>query len=184
MSVEFLRALMKRDFAAMQPLVEYRVPPDFSLFGKRAAVERRLGLIADDPSQHPWMYRAIVRKSDGRLVGHISFHHKAPDPDLRRHGEAGAELGYGIELVHRRRGYATQSAIAMMEWASAEFGVRRFVLSVSPSNLASLRMAESMGFQVIGEQEDPADGTELVLTAGIDRVRRSKGAGRCTDPPP
>nr|MCH9687218.1 GNAT family N-acetyltransferase [Deltaproteobacteria bacterium] len=129
-----------------------------------------------DPSQHPWMYRAIVRRHDGELLGHVSFHHKAPDPDLSRHGVTGAELAYTIESTHRRRGYAKEAAIGMMEWASREFDVRDFVLTISPDNLPSLRMAESMGFRIIGEQDDPVDGLEFVMKADIDRVLESNRA--------
>lgn len=118
------------------------------------------------------MYRAIVRKSDRRWIGHISFHHKAPDPDLRAYVEIGAELGYGIETPYRRSGFAKESAIAMMSWAAESFDVRSFILSISPKNIPSLRMAESIGFEVIAEQHDPVDGRELVMRADIDRILR------------
>ncbi len=120
------------------------------------------------------MYRAILRRSDGELLGHFSFHHKAPDPDLSRHGVVGAELAYTIEPKHRRQGYAKEAAIGMMEWASRESGSRDFVLTISPANRPSLRLAESMGFQVIGEQDDPVDGLEWVMKADIDRVLETR----------
>jgi [ribosomal protein S5]-alanine N-acetyltransferase len=74
MGTELLLALWERDIDAAQRRVGYRIPHDFALLG-RPAVQRRLGLIQADPTQHPWMYRAIVRKDDGELAGHISFHH-------------------------------------------------------------------------------------------------------------
>ncbi|MBC8069881.1 MAG: GNAT family N-acetyltransferase [Deltaproteobacteria bacterium] len=172
MDTELLVQLERGDLEAAQRLVGYRIPHDFVLL-RRPAVTRRLALIRSDPAQHPWMYRAILSKADGELVGHISFHHRAPDPDLLQYVEHGAELGYVIEPAHRRKGHGKHSAIAMMAWASDGFGVRDFVLSISPQNLPSLRLAESMGFAVIGEQDDPSDGLELVMHATIDRVRRA-----------
>lgn len=174
MDKSLLRAFLHRDLRLAQRLATYDIPPDFSLLGKLSAVERRLRLIEADPAQHPWMFRAIVRKSDGALVGHISFHQKAPDPDLRRHDTVGAELGYTIEKAHRRNGYAKEAATGMMEWASTRFDSCDFVLTISPENLPSLRLAESMGFGVIGEQQDPVDGRELVMKADITRVLASK----------
>ena len=56
------------------------------------------------------------------MLGHISFHHKAPDPDLLEYSERGAELGYTIEPEYRRHGYDRESAISMMEWAGREHG--------------------------------------------------------------
>jgi ribosomal-protein-alanine N-acetyltransferase len=169
MSTELLSAFSLGDLETARRLVDYRIPNDFPLVGK-AIVKHRLGLIESNPSQHPWMYRAILRRSDGALIGHISFHHEAPDPDRRAYVEAGAELGYVIEPEHRRKGYAKESAVAMMAWASQEFGVRDFILSISVQNHPSLRMAESMGFAVIGEQDDPVDGLELVMHAEIERI--------------
>ena len=174
MSTEFLAAFLEGGVALAQRFVDYGVPADFSLLGKLPAVERRLRLIQADSSQHPWMFRAIVRKSDGELLGHISFHHKAPDPDLRRHDEVGAELAYSVEAAHRRQGYAKEAAIGMMEWAWRQFEVGTFIVTVSPKNVPSLRLAESMGFRIVGEQEDPVDGTELVMKAEIARVLENK----------
>ena len=122
LTTEFLRALSVSDLDAAQSCVEFSVSDPCSLAGS-AWIERRLELIAEDPSQHAWMYRAVVRKTDNQMLGHISFHHKAPDPDLFDYAELAAELGYTIEPEHRRRGYARESAISMMEWARRDHGV-------------------------------------------------------------
>ncbi|HET6585776.1 MAG TPA: GNAT family protein [Nannocystaceae bacterium] len=172
MGTQLLAALAAGRVDAAQALVDYEIPVDFSLLRKAAMITHRLALIEADPSQHPWMYRAIVSKRDGRLVGHISFHHKAPDPDVRAYVQNGAELGYGIEAAYRRRGFAKESAIAMMTWAADRFDVRSFVLSISPRNVPSLKLAESMGFEAIAEHRDPVDGPELVMRVDIDRVVR------------
>ena len=108
------------------------------------------------------------------MVGFISFHHKAPDPDLLEYSVLAVELGYTVEAEYRRHGYAKESAIAMIEWAGYERGVGDFVLSISPDNVPSLRLARSMGFQVVGEQMDEIDGLEHVLTATLDNVVATK----------
>lgn len=110
------------------------------------------------------------------MVGFISFHHKAPDPDLTEFSELGVELGYTVEQAFRRKGYAKESAIAMMDWANREFGVRDFVLTISPENHPSLEMAESMNFETIGEWDDPIDGLEFVMKAEIDQILKTKKA--------
>jgi RimJ/RimL family protein N-acetyltransferase len=95
------------------------------------------------------------------MVGHISFHHKAPDPDLLEYSGNAVELGYAIEIDQRRKGYAKESVLAMMDWANKR-GVSVFVLSISPQNLPSLRLAESMGYRKISERIDDTDGLEYV----------------------
>lgn len=75
-----------------------------------------------------------MRKDDNQMVGHISFHHMAPDPDLVEYAQAAAELGYTVEPMYRRQGYARESAVAMMEWAARQHGVRDFIVTISPDN--------------------------------------------------
>jgi [ribosomal protein S5]-alanine N-acetyltransferase len=162
-----LQFLLAGDHPAAQATVGFTLPEDSSLL-HRPWIVRRLRLIAEDPTQHPWMYRAIVQKSDNTMAGYISFHHKAPDPDLVIYSETAAvELGYTIEPAYRRRGYAKESALAMMQWAHTQHDVASFLLSISPENIASLRLAESMHFTKIAERMDDKDGLEFVFKATI-----------------
>ena len=48
-----------------------------------------------------------------------------------------------------------------MAWAQQQ-GVKRFVLSISPQNQPSLRIAAHFGFVKIGEQIDEEDGLEEI----------------------
>jgi RimJ/RimL family protein N-acetyltransferase len=98
------------------------------------------------------------------MVGHISFHHKAPDPFLLAYSRCGAELGYTIEALYRRQGYATESALAMMAWARKQ-GVEDFFLTISPQNIPSIRLAEAMQYRKIGELIDEIDGIEYLYTS-------------------
>src|SRR5207237_8332173 len=89
------------------------------------------------------------------MVGRFNFH--GPPEN------GAAEVGYTIQPEHRRRGYATEATAAMLDWARAEHGVRRFIASISPDNEPSLRLARHLGFVQIGEQMDEEDGLELVF---------------------
>jgi RimJ/RimL family protein N-acetyltransferase len=48
-----------------------------------------------------------------------------------------------------------------MAWARQQ-GVTRFVLSISPTNAPSVRIANRLGFVKIGSQMDEADGLEEI----------------------
>ena len=50
-----------------------------------------------------------------------------------------------------------------MAWATAQPGVARFVLSISPENAASLALAQKIGFSRISEWMDEVDGVEWVF---------------------
>lgn len=132
-------------------------------------VERRLKMIEDDPSQHPWMYRAIIQKASNTMVGFISFHHKAPDPDLQEYSFNGAELGYTVEPEFRRIGYAIESILGMIGWAENEYEVKDIFVTISPNNIPSMKLAKSLGFVKVGEHNDDIDGLEYVMKYHVVR---------------
>jgi [ribosomal protein S5]-alanine N-acetyltransferase len=163
MTTVCLQALFVDDYQQAQAVGGFVVSQDCALL-KDDWVGHQLSLIAADAEQHPWMYRAIVRKIDNIIVGHISFHHKAPDPTYLEYSRYGAELGYTIEAMYRRQGYATESALAMMDWARKR-GVEDFFLTISPQNIPSIKLAESMQYRKIGELMDEIDGIEYLYTS-------------------
>jgi RimJ/RimL family protein N-acetyltransferase len=57
-----------------------------------------------------------------------------------------AEVGYTVFPEFRRRGYATETCQAMLEWAQREHGVRHFISGIEPSNAPSIRVIEKLGF--------------------------------------
>jgi RimJ/RimL family protein N-acetyltransferase len=95
------------------------------------------------------------------MVGSIAFH-MAPAPEpVRPLGPGGVEFGYTIFAPFRRQGYATEACQGLMMWAQQQ-GVTRFILSVSPANEPSLRIAAHFGFVKIGAQMDEEDGLEEI----------------------
>jgi len=109
-----------------------------------------------DPDGADWLLRGMVRRLDRALVGLINFH---GPPDERGR----AELGYTVFEEHRRQGYASEAAAAMIGWAQVRRGVAVFVVSVSPGNEPSLRLAASLGFERAGSQIDEVDGLEWIF---------------------
>src|SRR4029450_826414 len=94
------------------------------------------------------------------MVGHIRFNSR-PGPDyLRPYAEKAVEFGYGVFAAHRRRGYAGEAIDGVMRWAHDEHGIRRFIVTISPHNVASLRLADRFGFRKIRHTVDEVDGVE------------------------
>ncbi len=160
LSTECLQTLFVGDIEAARRTVDFLIPEACSLLGEYWVGER-LKMMEADPRQRDWMYRAIVRTFDRQMVGHISFHHKAPDPTFAEYSACGAELGYTIEPPYRRQGYASESIAAMMIWARTK-GVLDFFLTIDPENLASIALAEALGYERIGELQDEFDGLECL----------------------
>ena len=162
LSVEVLKSLVNGDLNSANELLSFKIPSSTSRIGF-PSVKRRLDMIETDSSQHPWMYRAIIRKSSNKMVGVVSFHHKAPDPDLSEFSSNGAELGYTIDPAFRRMGYATESILGMIGWANKESGTKDMFVSISPENEPSMKLAKSLGFVKVGEHQDEIDGLEYVM---------------------
>ena len=139
-----------------QPLPDLGfIDPDDFLAGAAHVVHLRADQLALDPTQEPWLLRAIVARATAVAVGYVNFH--AP-PDQR----GMVEIGYQVLPQHRRLGYATEAAGGMWAWA-ARHGARVFRASVAPNNEASLAMVRLAGFAQVGSQIDDVDGLELVF---------------------
>jgi RimJ/RimL family protein N-acetyltransferase len=114
------------------------------------------------PQAEPWLVRAVILREPVRtMIGHAGFHGQ---PGVNgKQDPGGVELGYTIFEPHRGRGYATEAARALMDWAEAERGIHRFIASVAPTNDPSLAIVKKLGFVQTGEQWDEEDGLELVF---------------------
>lgn len=181
MSPRMLRMLLHGDLESAATLGEFHITAPCSLTGQ-SWVEDRCNMIEEDRAQHPWMNRAIVRKHDNRMIGHIGFHHKAPDPLLTTYSAHAVELGYSVDAAYRRQGYAWESAFALMAWAHREFAVEDFVVSIRPDNDPSLRLASAMGFQRVGEHIDEVDGLEWVMKARFSALHERPAMATETEP--
>jgi [ribosomal protein S5]-alanine N-acetyltransferase len=127
----------------------------------------RMRQLAEDPSARPWLVRALVRRAPLReMIGSAGFH--GPPGINGKKDPAAVELGYTIFEPHRGRGYATEAAQALMDWAVAEKGIRRFIASVAPTNAPSLAIVKKLGFVETGEQWDEEDGLELVFERSVE----------------
>ncbi|MEZ2337544.1 GNAT family N-acetyltransferase [Mucilaginibacter sp. RCC_168] len=117
----------------------------------------------NDPDYFPWSARAVILPEEQVMIGLIRFHSR-PDPEyLHAYVRDAVELGYRIFKGYQRLRYATEAITAMMTWAQTEFGVTKFVASVSPENIPSMQLVTRLGFTKIGEAMDDVDGLEYVL---------------------
>lgn len=105
-----------------------------------------------DPARLPWSVRAIVLRAERRMVGYVNFHGAPGVNDTNVDGAL--ELGWTVFARDQRKGYATETASALMTWATRTHGIRHFISSTTPENAASLRVHEKLGFARTGEVVD------------------------------
>jgi [ribosomal protein S5]-alanine N-acetyltransferase len=105
----------------------------------------------DDPAVSVWTLGfALVERESGASVGTAGF--KGPPADGM------VELAYGIEEAFEGRGYATEAADALSEWALKSDEVRIVRAHTRPGPNASTRVLQKCGFRWLGEVRDPEDG--------------------------
>lgn len=158
LELEALQQSLAEDTRALESNLGVHVPHDW--FEAKQLIELRYQQIIREPEYGPWSIRAIVVRETRTIIGHIGFHTKPGASYLHAFTPNGVEFGYTIFPAFRRNGYAREAAVALMKWAYEEGSVSEFVLSISPDNTPSLKLAKGLGFTRIGSQVDEEDGVE------------------------
>ncbi|MDE1992721.1 MAG: GNAT family N-acetyltransferase [Rhizobiaceae bacterium] len=136
---------------------------EYALFWKQEELSRYIG---GEPSSREvswsrilryagmWHYLgfgffAIEERETGRFVGEAGFLdlHREMNPST----EGTLETGWGITPALQGKGYATEAVSAAIAWARKRFPGRRMTCIIDTENAPSLRVAEKVGFQRIGE---------------------------------
>jgi RimJ/RimL family protein N-acetyltransferase len=111
-----------------------------------------LARIRASATPDPWTYGyEVLLLQDGTFIGNAGF--KGP-PD----GEGSVEIAYRIEPAYQGRGFATEAAQGLVNFASRDSRVSVIRAHTLPTGRASIRVLEKCGFGFVGEVVDPEDG--------------------------
>jgi RimJ/RimL family protein N-acetyltransferase len=176
-----MEALLRGERSTAERLLECRITDDALL--DRMPLAARLEQVRANPAAQPWLLRAMVDRASRTMIGHIGFHSPPRPQYLAAIAPDGVEMGYTVYVPFRRRGYATEAVLALMHWAYTQHEQRCFVLSISPQNLASTAMAESLGFTPCGSHVDDEDGLEMEFVRRIESWPAEWCSARAGSPP-
>jgi [ribosomal protein S5]-alanine N-acetyltransferase len=100
----------------------------------------------------PWVLGfTMVDQTSGNPVGSCGF--KGP-PDAN----GTVEIAYGVAPEHQNRGYATEAAGGLVQFAFADTRVRVVCAHTLSEANASARVLVKCGFIAVGQVVDPEDG--------------------------
>ena len=85
-------------------------------------------------------FYAVVLKENRKMIGHLYF--KQIDPQMMTW-----ELGYIFNPSYHRKGYASEAARALVEYAFQYYKVHRIMARCDPENPASWKLLEKIGFR-------------------------------------
>jgi RimJ/RimL family protein N-acetyltransferase len=84
----------------------------------------------------------LVNKEEDTLIGHAGLVPQTMD------GVEEIEIGYWISRKHWGKGYATESAKALLEYGNKQLDKQRFIALIQPDNLSSQKVARKMGMEL------------------------------------
>jgi ribosomal-protein-alanine N-acetyltransferase len=102
-------------------------------------------------SPDPWVHGFVITLREGNTTIGSCAYKGPPDP------EGMVEIAYGIHPEHQGRGYATEAARALTQFA-LERGARIVRAHTLPQENASTHVLRKCGFTFLGEVMDPEDG--------------------------
>ena len=126
--------------AALSPSERAEVSPDW--------LARLHAATAPSPWTHGF---SIVHRESGVIVGSCGFHGPPTTDGI-------VEIAYGVAPDHQGKGYATEAAQALVDFAFADARVRTVWAHTRPAPSASTRVLTKCGFRRIGEVDHPEDG--------------------------
>ena len=140
------------------PIIYHNMPytnPHRILVDEKGPLPWRVPQVEVDPKVNEWFIRWIVLKESQEIIGSTSFHGA---PNL----EGMIEIGLEIHGDFRRKGFARESLIGFWHWALKNPAVKILRYTVSPKNLPSMQLIQSLGFALVGEQIDEEEGLEYI----------------------
>ena len=80
------------------------------------------------------------------------------------------DIGFAMLEQHTGKGYATESARSLVDWARGELGLAGVFGFADPENLSSRRVLEKLGFQDRGLRTLPSFGkTQIYALPDMDQ---------------
>ena len=126
--------------------------------------------MAETPDELGWWVWLAIRREDALAVGVCGLGGR---PDR----EGTVVMGYAVYPHLEGRGYATEAALGVMEWALARPGVRCVRATVPLWNAGSVAVARKLEMGVTGTETHPGAGEVAVYERRNERLEKDPSAG-------
>lgn len=114
----------------------------------RPTVWRSLATMVGSWTMNGYAMFSVLEKHSGDWVGRVGPW--CPE------GWPGTEVGWGVHPRYWGRGYATEAAIAAIDWAFANLGWTEVIHAIAPDNVSSQAVARRLGSSRLRSTELPA----------------------------
>jgi RimJ/RimL family protein N-acetyltransferase len=110
-----------------------------SLDAVRTALARKIASVSID-GEGDGVSAAVILRDTGELVADLSLW-------MVSEGHKQGELGFTVHPAHQRRGYATEAARPLLDFAFNTAGLHRVIGRTEARNAASVRVFEKLGMR-------------------------------------
>ena len=148
------RLLLRRSRAEDAEVISaYRSDPEVHRYqgwertdprGVRAEIEEMIGRAPGESGG--WIQLSVEERESGRLVGDIGLNLADGEPGV-------VKVGYTMSPAFQGRGYATEAVGALIGYAFDKLGAEIVRAYASAENIASIRVAEKVGMQLVERSE-------------------------------
>jgi RimJ/RimL family protein N-acetyltransferase len=141
-----LRPFVEGDFEAVHGMrsdpevARYLYRGPLSADEARSRLERNMAL-TEWVAEGDWFSVAAVERESGLTVGDMAFHWVSER-------DRTAEIGFVVDPRHQGKGFATEAARALVDWAFTEAGFHRVIGRTEARNAASARVLEKLGMRL------------------------------------
>jgi RimJ/RimL family protein N-acetyltransferase len=141
-----LRPFVADDFAALHAMrsdaevSRYLYQGPMSPAESRELLERKIGM-PSWTSEGDWLSAAVVERESGTTVGDVGL-------CWLSQRDRTAEIGFTFDPRHQGKGFATEAARAMVDWAFGNAGMHRVIGRLEARNGASARVLEKLGMRL------------------------------------
>ena len=148
----------------------YRSDPDVHRYqgwertdpqGVRAEIEEMIGRAPGEPGG--WIQLSVEERESGRLVGDVGLNPAEGEPGV-------IKVGYTMSPSFQGRGYATEAVGALIGYAFDTLGADIVRAYASAENVASIRVAEKVGMQLM-ERTERRHGDDVWIGLRFERHR-------------
>jgi RimJ/RimL family protein N-acetyltransferase len=141
-----LRPLVEGDFDALYAtrssaeVVRYLYEDPMSADEVRESLARKFSATAW-AREGDWFTAAAVERATAVVVGDVAFHWVSER-------DRTAEVGFVFDPRHQGKGFATEAAGALVDWAFTSAGLHRVIGRTEARNAASARVLEKLGMRL------------------------------------
>jgi ribosomal-protein-alanine N-acetyltransferase len=132
-----LRSFQRNDWRAVY---DYTSDPAVMMYIPEGPFtpEQAKAFVADNMGEQAG-FVAVLLKTDDMLVGHMEFHPWfAPQT---------YEIGWIFNRAYHGHGYATEAAMALLQYGFEALSLHRMIATCQPENVASCRVMEKLGMR-------------------------------------